>query len=237
MMLVQGYIISFPRLPKSIVSTLQVLKLAEKDAIPPWSITADYVETCNCDYGCPCNFNGFPTFGFCRALVLYHLKEGSRYGKTDLSGLDVVYVGNWPKAIHEGDGTVQIYASRNASPEQRKGVVNIFHGWAKGDGPFALFATTVKYNLEPQFVDVRFKIDGRRSSFSVSGVLDAELEPFKNPKTGEESDTRVTIPKGFIWKEALAAKTRKMRIVSPNFTFDDSGQNAFFAANLKFKGP
>ena len=31
---------------------------------------ADYVETCNCDFGCPCNFNGFPTYGYCRALVL-----------------------------------------------------------------------------------------------------------------------------------------------------------------------
>ena len=51
-------------------------KRNEKD-IPNWRITTDYVESCNCDFGCPCNFNGFPTYGFCRAIVLYHIKDGS----------------------------------------------------------------------------------------------------------------------------------------------------------------
>jgi hypothetical protein len=31
--------------------------------IPKWYMKANYVETCNCDYGCPCNFSGFPTGG------------------------------------------------------------------------------------------------------------------------------------------------------------------------------
>lgn len=39
--------------------------------IPRWNLKMDYVETCNCDYGCPCNFNGFPTSGFCRALYYF----------------------------------------------------------------------------------------------------------------------------------------------------------------------
>jgi hypothetical protein len=25
--------------------------------IPTWHFKADYVEACNCDFGCPCNFN------------------------------------------------------------------------------------------------------------------------------------------------------------------------------------
>jgi hypothetical protein len=35
--------------------------------IPNWNMKADYVETCNCDYGCPCNISGFPTYGNCQA--------------------------------------------------------------------------------------------------------------------------------------------------------------------------
>ena len=31
------------------------------EKIPRWELKVDYVETCNCDYGCPCNFSGFPT--------------------------------------------------------------------------------------------------------------------------------------------------------------------------------
>ena len=54
--------------------------------IPTWHLKADYVETCNCDYGCPCNFDSIPTYGFCRALVLYHIREGN-HGDIKLDGL------------------------------------------------------------------------------------------------------------------------------------------------------
>jgi hypothetical protein len=196
---------------------------------------ADYVETCNCDYGCPCNFNGFPTYGFCRALVLYHIREGN-YGDVKLDNIDVVSAGSWPKAIHEGNGTMQFFISKNASAQQRAAVVNIFSGRAKGEGPFAIFAGTLKYLLEPQFVDISVRIDGKKSSFSVPGVIDVRLESFKNPVTGEEQDTKIQLPKGFIWKVADAAKSSVMKILSPNFNFDDSGKNAFFSV-VEYKGP
>ena len=203
--------------------------------IPKWDIKADYVETCNCDYGCPCNFSGFPTYGFCRALVLYHIRTGS-YGNVKLDGLDVVYAGSWPKAIHEGNGTVQIYITKKADEAQRKAIVSIFKGEAKGDGPFAIFATTVKYYLDPQFVDLKVKIDGKKSSFSVPDVMDVQVESFKNPVTGEEQDTRIELPKGFIWKIAEAAKTKVMRITTAGLNFDDSGKNAFYSV-VEHKGP
>ena len=58
--------------------------------IPNWNMKSDYVETCNCDYGCPCNFSTFPTYGFCRALVLYRIKEGNYGDNIDLNGLEVI---------------------------------------------------------------------------------------------------------------------------------------------------
>jgi hypothetical protein len=83
-------------------------------------------------------------------------------------------------------------------------------------------------------VDIAVKIDGRKSSFSVPGVIDVQLENFKNPVTGEEADTKIQIPKGFIFKLADAAKSKVMHILSPNLNFDDSGKNAFFSQwNLK----
>jgi hypothetical protein len=196
---------------------------------------ADYVETCNCDFGCPCNFNGFPTYGFCRALILYHIQTGN-YGDVKLDGLDVVTALSWPKAIHEGNGTAQLYATKDSNQEQRQAVIAIFSGQAKGDGPFALFAPTFKYLLEPQFVDVNAKIDGKKSSFSIPGVMDVQMESFINPVTGEEQDTKIQLPKGFIWKLAEAAKTKLMRISTPNLNFDDSGKNAFYSI-VEFRGP
>jgi hypothetical protein len=203
--------------------------------IPKWRIKADYVEVCNCDYGCPCNFNGFPTYGFCRALVLFSIREGN-YGDTKLDGIDVIVAESWPKAIHEGNGTVQLYISKHATEDQRNAVINIFSGKAKGEGPFAVFAPTFKYVLEPQDVDINKIINGKKSSFSVPGVMDVQVESFKNPVTGEEQETKIQLPKGFIFKMADAAKTMLMRISTPSMNFDHSGQNAFFA-EVEYRGP
>ncbi len=203
--------------------------------IPNWNMKADYIETCNCDYGCPCNFNGFPTGGFCRALVLYHIRDGN-FGKIKLDGLDVIVVMSWPKAIHEGNGTVQLYVTKKADESQRDAIIRIFSGQSKGDGPFVLFAGTFKYVLEPQFVDIVTKIDGKKSSFSVPDVMDVQIESFMNPVTGEEQETKIELPKGFIWKLAQAAKSKIMRISTPSLNFDDSGKNAFYSA-VEFSGP
>lgn len=209
--------------------------MASTTQIPKWRMKSDYVETCNCDYGCPCNFNGFPTYGFCRALVLYHIREGS-YGNEKLDNLDVVSAGSWPKAIHEGNGTMQLFISKEATAGQRAALLDIFSGKAKGEGPFAIFATTLKYFLEPQFVEIKVKIDGKKSTFSVPGIIDVKLESFKNPVTGEEQQTQIQLPNGFIWKLADAAKTSVMKILTKSLNFDDSGKNAFVSV-VEYKGP
>ena len=66
--------------------------------------------------------------------------------------------------------------------------------------------------------------------------MDVQIESFKNPVTGEEQETKIQLPKGFIWKLAEAAKSRIMRISTPHLNFDDSGKNAFYSA-VEFKGP
>jgi hypothetical protein len=203
--------------------------------IPPWSFKADYVETCNCDYGCPCNFNGFPSNGFCSALVLFHIRSGS-YGNVNLDGIDVVTAFSWPNAIHEGNGTVQFFITKNSDENQRNAIVSIFSGQAKGTGPFALFANTIKFFLEPQFVDMQVNIDGKKSSFSVPGIIDVQSESFVNPVTGEEQDTKIQLQKGFIWKLADAAKTKIMRISTPNLNFDHSGKNSLYSV-IEYSGP
>ncbi len=205
--------------------------------IPRWYMKADYVETCNCDYGCPCNFTGFPTYGDCRALVFFHIREANFGDNVKLDGLEVIEAVSWPKAIHEGNGTIQLFITKNADEEQRQALIRIFTGQAKGDGPFALFAPTYKYILDPQYVDINAKVDGKRSSFSVpDGLIDVQVETFVNPVTGEEQDTKLQLPNGFIFKVADAAKTKIMRMLTPNFNFDHSGKNAFYSV-VEFKGP
>ena len=98
-------------------------KVSRAAAVPPadkierWTITTDYVETCNCDFGCPCNFSGYPTGGFCEAIVGYHIRAG-RYGKTKLDGLRWGGMFMWPGPIHEGNGTAMVVVDQSATPEQ-----------------------------------------------------------------------------------------------------------------------
>ena len=167
--------------------------------------------------------------------MLYHVTQGN-YATVDVGGADVVWAASWPKAIHEGNGTCQLFISKTTSKAQRDALVKIFSGQANGEGPFAIFATTCKYFLEPQFVDIKKKIDGKKSSFSVPGVLEVEVESFKNPVTGDEQETKVQLPKGFIFKLADACKSKTMRISTPYLNFDDSGKSAFYA-KVTYRGP
>ena len=131
---------------------------------------------------------------------------------------------------------MQLFITKNSNENQRQAILNIFTGTAKGEGPFTIFANTLKYILDLQYVDIEAKIDGRKSSFSVPGIIDVQVENFINPVTGEEQDTKVQLPKGFIFKIADAAKTKVMKILTPSLNFDDSGKNAFYSV-VEFKGP
>jgi len=206
------------------------------ETIPNWQVTVDYIEACNCDYGCPCNLSGFPTYGFCRALVFQHIRKGN-FGDVRLDGLSAIMAASWPKAIHNGDGTQRIYVSKEASKAQLDAIEKIWYGKAKGNGYFAIFASTTKYFLDPVQAEIKYKIDGKRSSFSVPGVLEVETQSFKNPVTGQESDPELHLATGFIWQKAKVCTTKVMRILSPNLSFDDSGKNAFVTDVLTFKGP
>jgi len=51
-----------------------------------WHLKGTVTLACNCDYGCPCNFNARPTQGHCEGEWTWHVAEG-RYADTPLDGL------------------------------------------------------------------------------------------------------------------------------------------------------
>ena len=57
-----------------------------------WMIKGPKIASCNCDYGCPCNFNGLPTTGKCEGNWNWHVEEG-RYGDVSLAGLTLSAAG------------------------------------------------------------------------------------------------------------------------------------------------
>jgi hypothetical protein len=202
---------------------------------PQWSIECDYMESCNCDFGCTCNFSGIPTGGRCEALVGYYVRKGN-FGNVSLDGLDFIYAASWPRAIHQGDGTLRVYITDRASQPQREAIAEIAYGRAAGSGAFAIFGTTMRYKLDPEFVSIDLKVDGKRSRFAVPGVLDVQLSPHFDPVSGNENEVQINLPNGFIWKTAHAIKSTLMRIATPNLNFDHSGRNAFYTV-VEHHGP
>lgn len=67
-----------------------------------WSIRAYYLDACNCDWGCPCQFNAKPTHGNCDGLSGIHIVNGNYGNDIKLDGLNMAYVGSWPGPLHEG---------------------------------------------------------------------------------------------------------------------------------------
>ena len=65
------------------------------------------ILTCNCDWGCPCQFNARPTHGDCRAAGAFKIGTG-QFGDTPLDGVIFAWLFAWPGAIHEGKGEGQL---------------------------------------------------------------------------------------------------------------------------------
>ena len=76
-------------------------------AKPAWSIEGPHFINCNCDYGCPCQFNALPKDGYCRAVVAFKIDEGY-FGDVSLNGLSAFNLYSWPGPIHKGGGTMQL---------------------------------------------------------------------------------------------------------------------------------
>lgn len=191
-----------------------------------WKIKGTWVEACNCDYGCPCNYSGFPTKGYCEGTVGFRIEKGT-HGKTKLDGLVVVGAVQWPGAIHEGNGKMAVFIEERATQEQRDALVRILTG-QDGGMPFEVLAATVTDIKGPFFAPISFEEKGTRTKISTTGI-EVQLETFTNPVTGEENEVHTVIPGGFIWKDGLVCKTARNIAKADGVEYDWTGQNAYFA--------
>jgi hypothetical protein len=185
------------------------------------------VESCNCNPGCPCNFDGFPDHGSCEAVVGYQVIEGN-YGDVDLAGVKAVAIIAWPKAIHEGHGKAALFISEGARPEQVEAFAKILSG-QDGGLPWEILASTIESLTGPVVTPIEMTVDGRRSHFTIDGVCEVDLTPLKNPVTGEEHEIHMVIPRGFIWKDGDAATTSTMRASYGDIRMEHPGKHGVYA--------
>lgn len=196
-----------------------------------WNFEADYLQACNCDYGCPCEFSAPPTYGDCQGMGAWRINRG-RFGDLSLDGLCLAFAAHWPKAIHEGNGTVCLFFEDKANPQQRDALLRIATG-QEGGLPFEIIATTFSKVLDPQYVPFHFKLDGRNSSVKIGDAISMAVEPIKNPVTGEPESVRIEHGTGFIFKEAECVSAKEFRVSAGaiSFTWPD---RAAFVTKVKY---
>lgn len=165
-----------------------------------WRLTGKGYEFCNCQPGCTCNFNGFPTSpdGSCKAAVVNRVDTG-HCGDVDLSGVTTLSLLDWPKAIHDGGGRAVMVAPPAITDEQLDALAQIYTGQL-GGMPWEILGTTFEVAGVVR-ADIELHDDGMHSGFSVEGVGSATGTTLKNPVTGEDHLVSIVLDQGFIWKQ------------------------------------
>jgi hypothetical protein len=165
----------------------------------PWSIRGPHMVNCNCDYGCPCQFNALPTDGTCRAVAAWRIDEGY-FGEVRLDGLCMVNTYSWPGAIHQGNGEMQSIIDERADDAQRAALAAILQGEGAPAGTVMLqIYRAMCSKLHPPLVKpivMEFDLEGRTATLTVPGVLRTAIEPIKNPVTGAAHRARIDLPLG-----------------------------------------
>jgi hypothetical protein len=119
--------------------------------------------------------------------------------------------------------------------------------WQISDGYFGdtrldyweIFGAVCPNLIEPLFAPITLNVDRekRRATIRIPGIAESDVEPIKNPVTGEEHRARIVLPDGFEYKEAEVGNTVHCRVgAGDKLTFELKGNtyaqlNAFDWSN------
>jgi hypothetical protein len=142
-----------------------------------WSLRGEYMESCNCDYLCPCIYTN-PQEGarhdHCTAVMVFRIDEGHS-GETKLDGLRFALVIRSGRVMADGNWIFAGVVDASANDLQRSALAAIVGGEAGGT------PALIRQNLVSDFRGVEFKpievrIEGLRRSASIPDILAFEIE-------------------------------------------------------------
>ncbi|MFU0503154.1 DUF1326 domain-containing protein [Pseudaminobacter sp. NGMCC 1.201702] len=174
-----------------------------------WRLEGEWIKNCSCAYGCPCDFNARPTQGYCEGLLGMHITKG-HFRDVKLDDLCFCVTVHFPGPLHEGNGDAQPILDERASPEQREALGAILSGQNSAEGTlFHIFSLIVARMHDPIVAPFTFSFDqdGRTARLVVPGVIETDVEPIKNPVTGEPHRIQIMMPEGFEHRMAEVASS------------------------------
>lgn len=100
--------------------------------------------------------------------------------------------------------------------------------WGKLGGlPFEILATTFSTVQETRFVPFEFHLAGRNSRARIGNDAAFDLEPVKNPVTGEPEFVRIEHATGFIFRGAEVVSARELSVSAGTINFQYSDKAGF----------
>ena len=154
-----------------------------KEVTMAWNIKGTYIETCSCDFFCPCNFNlaNGADYDLCRVTFVFNVTDGE-VGGTDVGGLVVAVVADTPKVMTDGNWRVGVFIDAKASDEQAEKLQGVFSGQL--GGPMAALGPLIGEHLGVERAPIEVQEDGLRHSVRIGDAVDFDIVPF-GIETGE----------------------------------------------------
>ena len=188
-------------------------------AMIDWSIDGIEFGNCNCDFGCPCQYESRPTQGNCRGFGAARIERG-HFGDELLDGLCAVVTYAWPGAVNEGNGAMQAIIDERADARQRDALSTILHGGETAEAMthwwvFHAMSSTIH---PPLYKPIAFEvdIDKRTARVAIPGILAATGRPITSPVTGAPHRVRIDLPDGIEFEiaEIGSASTTATRAIA-----------------------
>ena len=188
-----------------------------------WNLAGRVVIACNCDLGCPCNFNARPSHGKCEGGWIWSIDNGTIDG-VSVDSLGVALYADWPGAIHEGGGRAVAYLDDRADERQRAALTRLLRG--EVGGPWAIFSKTYEL-VPPEPAKFEFHLADYDTRVRIGDAVEVEVETIRNPVSHAEVHPEIVLPEGLVVKSAKLAASRVFRLRS-SVSYDHSGQYAAF---------
>jgi hypothetical protein len=193
-----------------------------------WMMRGEYLKSCNCAPGCPCDFWAAPTHHECTGMFAMRIRQGN-FGATRLDG--IVWAGTyyWPGPLHEGNGTQQPYIGEASTAAQREALLTIMSGKA-GNAWFEVLASVISKVLDPKFVPIEFDFDlaKRYARVRIAGEFETVSEPITNTATGDTHRILVEMPGGMEYFRSEIATTKVLKSTGA-IKFDCPGAHSSLA--------
>jgi hypothetical protein len=178
-----------------------------KEACMPdakWALRGEYMESCNCDYLCPCiytNPQAPVTYDHCTAAMVFRIDEG-RAGALRLDGLKFALVIRSGKVMADGGWVFGVVVEEAADPLQRQALAGIASG-ESGGTPGIIRENLVGDFRGVLFKPIEFEMDGLTRRVVVPEVLSFEIEgvasrnrsgePYFLDNTGHPANRRLAL--------------------------------------------